>query len=45
MCDMPFSELERTEVYNLAHQEGDLLLAGKLKECLDVIEDILNLKS
>jgi hypothetical protein len=45
MCDMPFSELEKTEVYNLLSQEGDLQLMGKLKESLDVIEDVLNVKS
>jgi hypothetical protein len=37
MCDMPFSELEKTEVYNLMSGEGDLQLMGRLKEALDVI--------
>ncbi len=44
MCDMPFSELEKTEVYNLSLQEGDMLLVGKLKDCLETIEDILNVR-
>lgn len=45
MCDMPFSELEKTEVYNLMSAEGDLQLMGRLKEAVDVIEDVLNVKS
>ena len=31
MCDMPFSELEKTEVYNLRATDGDLQLMGKMK--------------
>ena len=45
MCDMPFSELEKTEVYNLHSHEGDLQLMARLKDSLDVIEDVLNVKS
>lgn len=45
MCDMPFSELEKTEVYNLRASDGDLQLMGRLKEALEVIEDVMNVKS
>jgi hypothetical protein len=45
MCDMPFSELEKTEVYNLRATDCDLQLMGRLKEALEVIEDVLNVKS
>lgn len=45
MCNMPFSELEKTEVYNLRASDSDLQLMGRLKEALEVIEDVLNVKS
>jgi hypothetical protein len=37
MCDMPFSELEKTEVYNITSQEVDIQLTGKIKDSLDEI--------
>ena len=45
MCDLPFSELEKTEVYNLTDDGFDLQLMNKLKENLEIVEDILNIKS
>jgi hypothetical protein len=45
MCDLPFSELEKTEVYNLTDEGFDLQLMNKLKENLEIVEDILNIKS
>lgn len=45
MCDMPFSELEKTEVYNILSDGYDLQLMGKIKESLDILEDVLNVKS
>lgn len=31
MCDMPFSELEKSAVYNLLNEGFDLQLMGKIK--------------
>jgi len=45
MCDMPFTELEKSEVYNLLDEGFDLQMMSKLKEGLDIIEDVLNVKS
>jgi hypothetical protein len=45
MCDMPFSELEKTEMYNLLEDGYDLQIMSKLKDCLEILEDVLNIKS
>jgi hypothetical protein len=45
MIDLPFSELEKTQVYNLVDDGYDLQLMNKLKENLEIVEDILNVKS
>lgn len=45
MCDLPFTQLQKTEVYNLTDEGFDLQLMNKLKENLQVVEDILNVKS
>lgn len=37
MCDMPFSELDKSEVYNLIDEGFDLQLMGKLKESLEFV--------
>ena len=45
MCDMPFSELQKSQVYNLIDDGFDLQIMSKLKEGLEIIEDVLNVKS
>jgi len=37
MCDMPFSELEKTEIYNLLDDGYDLQIMSKLRDCLDIL--------
>ncbi len=45
MCDLPFSEIQKSEVYNMNTDIYDMLNTQRIKESLAYFQKVLNLKA